>query len=50
MTATDTDNISICRDMGFHVYMAGPCFDTREQAIAYRDELDKEGITWKSQR
>ena len=34
---------------GFHVYMAGPCFDTLKQARAYRDSLDAEGITWRPQ-
>lgn len=41
--------ISRCWQGGWHAYMAGPCFETREQAIAYRDELDREGVTWKSQ-
>lgn len=33
----------------WHVYGAGPCFDTKEQARAYRDSLDREGVTWRSQ-
>ncbi len=34
---------------GWHVYKAGPCFDRYEQAIAYRDSLDAEGVTWRPQ-
>lgn len=42
--------ISRCwQNSGYHVYMAGPCFDTPEQARAYRDQLDREGVTWKPQ-
>lgn len=36
-------------NLGWHAYMAGPCFDTREQARAYRDGLDRDGITWRPQ-
>jgi hypothetical protein len=35
--------------MGYHVYGAGPCFDTLEQAIRYRNGLDREGVTWRPQ-
>lgn len=35
---------------GWHVYGAGPCFDTQEQAVRYRDSLDREGVTWRPQR
>lgn len=43
--------ISRCwQNQGFHVYKAGPCFDTLEQAIAYKESLDAEGVTWRSQR
>ena len=31
---------------GWHVYAAGPCFDTRDEAVAYRDALDARGLTW----
>jgi RNase P/RNase MRP subunit POP5 len=31
---------------GYHVYMAGPCFDTFEEAVAYRDRLDAKGVRW----
>jgi hypothetical protein len=35
--------ISKCwQNFGFHVYGAGPCFDTHEQAIAYRDAYDRD--------
>lgn len=37
------------QNLGYHVYAAGPCFDTHEQAIRYRDGLDAEGITWRPQ-
>jgi len=43
----DMRAISRCaRSAGWHVYMAGPCFDRYEQAIKYRDYLDAKGITW----
>lgn len=46
----DMRDISTCwQNFGWHAYGAGPCFDTYEQAIAYRDKLDEHGITWKSQ-
>lgn len=44
------EGISRCGQLGYHVYMAGPCFRTLERAVAYKDELDREGITWKPQR
>lgn len=41
--------ISRCwQNQGFHVYGAGPCFDTHEQAIRYRDGLDRDGVTWRN--
>ncbi len=46
----DMRGISKCwQGWGFHVYKAGPCFDTYEQAIEYRDSLDREGVAWRSQ-
>ena len=49
----DTDEmrgLSRCwRNNGWHVYMAGPCYDTKEQAIKRRDYLDAKGITWELQ-
>lgn len=45
------EGISRCAvNLGYHVYMAGPCFDRLEQAVAYKAELDAENITWKPQR
>lgn len=47
----DTRALSRCwQNNGWHVYMAGPCFDTHAQAIKYRDYLDAKGITWEAQR
>ena len=37
------------RNNGWHVYAAGPCYDTKEQAIKRRDYLDGKGIVWESQ-
>lgn len=37
------------QNQGYHVYMAGPCFDTLEQAIRYRESLDSEGVSWRPQ-
>jgi hypothetical protein len=35
--------ISRCwQNRGYHVYGAGPCFDTMDQAVAYRDWYDRE--------
>ena len=49
-TERDMRGITRCwQHNGWHVYMAGPCFDTYEQAIAYRNSLDAEGITWRPQ-
>jgi hypothetical protein len=43
--------ISRCwQHFGYHVYGAGPCFDTLDAAIRYRDSLDAEGKTWRPQR
>ena len=36
-------HISICRTGGYHAYMAGPCFDTLEQAIEHKDMYDRLG-------
>ena len=33
------------QNLGWHVYSAGPCFETKGQAIAYRNSLDAEGVT-----
>jgi hypothetical protein len=47
---TIPDGISRCwQNLGYHVYMAGQCFDTLEQAVAYKASLDAEGVTWRSQ-
>lgn len=47
----DMRSLSKCwQNDGWHVYGAGPCFEKYEQAIAYRDGLDREGITWRPQR
>jgi hypothetical protein len=43
------DGISECSQLGFHAYMAGPCFGTVEQAVAYKESLDKEGVKWRPQ-
>ena len=37
------------QNLGWHVYGAGPCFDTKDQAIVYRNSLDAEGVMWRSQ-
>lgn len=37
------------QNQGWHVYGAGPCFDTLEQAVGYRDGLDRAGVTWRPQ-
>ena len=45
-TERDMRGISTCWQYGpngWHAYGAGPCFDTYEQAIAYRDFTDKHG-------
>lgn len=45
--ARDTRDLSTCwQKNGWHVHMAGPCFDTYEQALAYRDALHARGLTW----
>jgi hypothetical protein len=45
----DMRNISRCwQYSGWHAHGAGPCFDTYEEAIAYRDYYDKYG--WESAR
>lgn len=36
---------------GWHVYAAGPCFVSTEEAIAYRDRLDfAEEVYWPSDK
>jgi hypothetical protein len=42
----DMRNISTCWQYapnGWHAYGAGPCFDTYEAAIKYRDLIDEVG-------
>jgi len=49
-TERDMRAITRCsRYSGWHVYKAGPCFDTYAQALAYRESLDAEGVTWRPQ-
>lgn len=36
----DTRGVSRCYDNGWHVYSAGPCFDTIAEARSSRDRLD----------
>jgi hypothetical protein len=37
--------ITTCWQSGsYHVYGVGPCLDTLEEAIEYRNELDKKGL------
>ncbi len=43
------DGISRCGQLGYHVYMAGPCFDRLSQAVAYKASLDAEGVKWRPQ-
>ena len=44
------EHITRChRYLGFHAYNAGPCFDTMDEAVRYRDMLDHFGVTWKPQ-
>lgn len=43
------EGISRCGQLGYHVYMAGPCFQTLELAIAYKNSLDAEGVKWRPQ-
>jgi hypothetical protein len=44
------EGISKCwQNWGYHVYKAGPCFDTLEQAVEYKASLDAEGVTWRRQ-
>jgi len=48
----DMRGISACwhnAPNGWHAYGAGPCFDTYEQAVDYRNSLDAEGVTWRRQ-
>lgn len=44
----DMRGISTCCLPGWHVYMAGPCFDTYAQAVIRRDYLDGKGVTWEA--
>lgn len=52
MADTTERGVSRCwQNNGYHVYGAGPCLDTMEQAIAYREGLDYEDQTlarWES--
>lgn len=49
--AKDMKGISRCsRYLGWHAYKAGPCFDSYEEVLAYRNSLDAEGVTWRQQR
>lgn len=34
---------------GYHVYGAGPCFNTRDMAELYKRFLDKHETTWMSE-
>lgn len=43
------EGISRCWQLGYHVYMAGPCFDTLAQAESYKASLDRQGVKWRSQ-
>lgn len=44
------EHISRCwQNDGFHVYGAGPCFDTLHQAQLYKSGLDEQGVTWRPQ-
>lgn len=43
----DVRGLSSCwQNNGFHVYSAGPCLDSYEQALDYRSRLDYAGVTW----
>ena len=49
-TPADSRGITTCaQHQGYHVYLAGPCFRTLDDARAYRLELDAEGVKWKPQ-
>lgn len=54
VTETETPDmrgISRCwQYLGYHVYMAGPCFEKLDSALRYRKSLDDEGVTWRPQR
>lgn len=40
----DMLHITRCwQNNGWHAYASGPCFDTYEQAIKYRDAIDRDG-------
>lgn len=48
MEDKDMRGITNCwRYNGWHVYGAGPCFDTYEAAVNYRASLDADGVTWR---
>jgi hypothetical protein len=47
----DMRDISTCWQYaphGWHAHAAGPCFERYEQAVAYRDWLEGQGLTWAS--
>lgn len=44
------EGISRCGQLGYHAYMAGPCFDTLEQAVEYKASLDRDGVKWRLSR
>lgn len=44
--AKDMRRISICWHGGWHACAAGPCFDTHEQAIAHRNDVENEDKPW----
>ena len=48
VTTTEVeDGIGRCSFYGgYHVYNAGPCFDTIELARKYKAKLDKKGVKW----
>jgi hypothetical protein len=46
----DMRDISTCwQYSGWHAKGAGPCFDTYEMAVAYRDWLESMGRSWASE-
>lgn len=50
MSVTAERGISHCwQNNGFDVYSAGPCFNSIEEAVDYRERLDYAGTTWVSQ-
>lgn len=50
MSTTTERGVSRCwQNNGYHVYGAGPCLDSMEEAIDYRERLDYAGTKWVSQ-